>query len=79
MTEKTTQAPKRTRGERQKDSVYTKRYAEKRQIYRAEINLYADDPAEAQMIEKIKQLKAEKNLKPTIIQALTEFFEKNQK
>lgn len=65
------------RGERQKDSVYTKRYMQKRQTHRVELHFYADDAEDAILIEKIKELQANKKLKTVVKQVLTDFFAKN--
>lgn len=65
------------RGERQKDSVYTKRYTQKRQTHRVELHFYADDAEEAILIEKIKELQANRKLKTVAKQALIEYFAKN--
>lgn len=67
------------RGERQKDSVYTKRYMQKRQTHRVELHFYADDAEEAVLIEKIKDLQAKKQLKTIAKQSLIEYFAKHSK
>jgi hypothetical protein len=63
---------------RQTHSEYSKRYDNKRQAHSILIKLYADDEMEKELITKIDELKAKKQLKTAFIQAFTDFFRKNE-
>lgn len=56
--------------ERQKDSVYSKRYDDKRQAVAIQIKLYADDDDELQIIEYFESLKLKKQSVKSVIKQL---------
>lgn len=77
MTEKTTQSPKRTRGERQKDSVYSQKHKEKKGAKRFVFELHTTDDDELALIEQLEQAKANgQGLKDVIKQSLINYFQK---
>lgn len=62
---------------RKTDSENTQKYKAKRQTHRIEFNLYADNEVERKLIEKCKDLTANRELKTVIVQALNDYFAKN--
>ena len=63
---------------RQTDAEYSKRYDNKRQAHSVLVKLYADNDTEKELIAKIDELKAKKQLKTAFIQAFTDFFKNNE-